>query len=206
MSYHLNERMRKNTVETNRSISNHFEIFHVFFWSSKKKWIEVVSSVLWVPCFENFHFFESCLSHLFFPRCFRDFTQNHYPNGRQKSIERKNSTPIHLKNGKKTQFNSKTNQNKSSPLNLNQSDPNSISTTHRLRLNHLKSSRWSILKFLVFPPGHLHPAVEWSMNFYKALGATFASQSLFFELKIRVVAMMSRSLTEPTCCSWQACL
>ena len=46
MSYHLNERMRKNTVETNRSISNHFEIFHVFFWSSKKKWIEVVSSVL----------------------------------------------------------------------------------------------------------------------------------------------------------------
>ena len=103
------------------------------------------------------------MSHLCFPSCFRDFTQNHCPNGRPKSIERKNWTPIDLKN-EKTQFNSKTNQNKSNPLNLSQSDPNSTSTTHRLKLNHLKSSRGSILKFLVLPPGHLHPAVKGSMT------------------------------------------
>ena len=57
---------------------------------------------------------------------------------------------------KKPQFNS-------NPLNLNQNDTNSISTTHRLRLNPLKSSRRPILKFLGFPPGHLPPVVKWSM-------------------------------------------
>lgn len=156
-----------NPVEGNWGSIKWFEVVSSIFdyvSSTLKTWIEVVSSMLWVHwvCFEKFHCFESFLSHLCFPSCFRDFTQNHCPNGRPKSIERKNWTPIHLKN-EKTQFNSQTNHFKSNPLNLSQSDPNSTSTTHRLNLNHLKSSRRSILKFLVLPPGHLHPAVEGSM-------------------------------------------
>ena len=66
MSYHLNERMRKNTVETNRSISNHFEIFHVFFGLAKKNGLRLFRVCFEYPVLRIFIFLSHVWATCFF--------------------------------------------------------------------------------------------------------------------------------------------
>ena len=115
MSYHLNERMRKNTVETNRSISNHFEIFHGFFGLAKKNGLrlfrvcfEYIESVLrififWVmfepPVFsEVFSRFYTKFLSKWSPKIHRE--EKLYPNPSQKWKKNSITLPLPGANGR----------------------------------------------------------------------------------------------------------